>query len=309
MADGARPPHDRDHPHDSRLDTMHDLNAAFARCARLIAQADGLLITAGAGLGVDSGLPDFRGSEGMWQAYPALGKAGMHFQEIANPAAFLARPRLAWGFYGHRLKLYRETRPGPAFGMLRRIARHVPQGAFVFTSNVDGQFQKAGFDERRIVECHGSIHHLQCMQPCSAATWSADGFEPNVDAAACTLIGAPPRCPGCGALARPNILMFGDWDWIEERSQAQRTRLAAWRRTVDRLVVIEIGAGTAIPSVRLFGENQDAPIIRINLREAYAAPGIGVALPLTATEAMLGIADALSAQRREKPSSGSRPSA
>ena len=50
---------------------MHDLNADFIRCARLIAEADGLLVTAGAGLGVDSGLPVFRGNEGMWQAYPA----------------------------------------------------------------------------------------------------------------------------------------------------------------------------------------------------------------------------------------------
>ncbi|ENO85277.1 SIR2 family NAD-dependent protein deacylase [Thauera linaloolentis] len=277
---------------------MHDLNTAFARCARLIAQADGLLVTAGAGLGVDSGLPDFRGSEGMWQAYPALGKAGIHFREIANPAAFLARPRLAWGFYGHRLRLYRETCPGAAFGMLRNIARHVPQGAFVFTSNVDGQFQKAGFDERRIVECHGSIHHLQCIRPCTATIWSADGFEPDIDADACKLIGAPPRCPSCGALARPNILMFGDWDWIEARTQAQRARLDTWRRTVDRLLVIEIGAGTAVPSVRIFGESQGAPIIRINLREAQTTSDSGVALPLTATEAMLGITHALATGRQ-----------
>ena len=98
---------------------MHDLNANFARCAKLIAAADGLLITAGAGIGVYSGLPDFRGNEGMWKAYPALGRRRMNFQDIANPEAFRALPRLAWGFYGHRLALYRQTRPGPAFGMLK----------------------------------------------------------------------------------------------------------------------------------------------------------------------------------------------
>ncbi|WP_068635115.1 SIR2 family NAD-dependent protein deacylase [Thauera butanivorans] len=272
---------------------MHDPNAGFIRCARLIAQADGLLITAGAGLGVDSGLPDFRGDEGMWQAYPALGKARMHFQEIANPAAFRARPRLAWGFYGHRLALYRQTRPGPAFGMLRDIARHLRRGAFVFTSNVDGQFQKAGFDADRIVECHGSIHHLQCMEPCSAAIWPAGDFSPEIDADACELLNAPPLCPRCSALARPNILMFGDWGWLEDRSEAQQARLDAWRHTVERLVVIEIGAGTAIPSVRLFGEHQGAPIIRINLREAGTTSGKGVCLPLRAGEAMNGIVDAL----------------
>ena len=71
--------------------------------AVLISQADGLLITAGAGMGIDSGLPDFRGDNGFWKAYPALGKLGMHFSEVASPAAFKNRPEIAWGFYGHRL--------------------------------------------------------------------------------------------------------------------------------------------------------------------------------------------------------------
>jgi NAD-dependent SIR2 family protein deacetylase len=177
--------------------------------------------------------------------------------------------------------------------MLLDIARHLPDGAFVFTSNVDGQFQKAGFDARRIVECHGSIHHLQCMNACDGRIWSADGFQPEIDVDACELTNALPSCPGCGGLARPNILMFGDWDWIERRAQAQQTRLAAWQRRVDRLLVIEIGAGTAVPSVRLFGEHLGVPIIRINLREAGTAHEPGVSLPLTATEAMLGITRAL----------------
>ncbi|MFT3758407.1 SIR2 family NAD-dependent protein deacylase [Thauera sp.] len=272
---------------------MHDLNADFIRCARLIAEADGLLVTAGAGLGVDSGLPDFRGNEGMWRAYPALGKARMQFQEIANPAAFHDQPRLAWGFYGHRLALYRQTQPGAAFDMLREIARHLPHGTFVFTSNVDGQFQKAGFDPDRIVECHGSIHHLQCLEPCSSAIWPAGDFAPEVDADACELLNTFPSCPRCGALARPNILMFGDWGWIEDRSAAQQARLDAWRHTVERLIVIEIGAGTAIPSVRLFGERQGAPLIRINLREAGMTSGTKVCLPLRGSEAMNGIVNAL----------------
>ena len=57
-------------------------------CAELFGQADGLPITAGAGMGVDSGLPDFRGSEGFWQAYPALGRSCIAFERIATPAAF-----------------------------------------------------------------------------------------------------------------------------------------------------------------------------------------------------------------------------
>ena len=74
---------------------------AARRAAQVISEADGLLITAGAGMGVDSGLPDFRGDSGFWQAYPALAKAKLRFHEIASPATFANDPALAWGSYGH----------------------------------------------------------------------------------------------------------------------------------------------------------------------------------------------------------------
>ena len=113
------------------------------RAASFIANADALLICAGAGMGVDSGLPDFRGEGGFWTVYPALGRERIEFENIANPNAFRADPIQAWGFYGHRLKLYRETTPHDGFRILKEIAEKLPHGAFVFTSNVDGHFRKA----------------------------------------------------------------------------------------------------------------------------------------------------------------------
>ncbi len=62
-------------------------------------------------MGVDSGLPDFRGAEGFWRAYPVMAKLGLSFEEMANPAWFQTDPHLAWAFYGHRLNLYRRTQP------------------------------------------------------------------------------------------------------------------------------------------------------------------------------------------------------
>ena len=261
--------------------------------AQLLNEAGALLVCAGAGMGVDSGLPDFRGTSGFWQAYPALAQAGIAFHDIANPASFETDPPLAWGFYGHRLALYRETSPHAGFAILRRFAASVPGGAFVFTSNVDGQFQRAGFDDKRIVECHGSIHHLQCSLPCSDAVWTADGLHPEVDVAACRLRSPLPRCPRCGSLARPNILMFNDGAWVEARTEAQFERLRAWRRSrqggVDKLVVIELGAGLAIPSVRRMSEAQGVPIIRINPRDAHLDGHPGVAISLTAGEALAAL--------------------
>jgi NAD-dependent SIR2 family protein deacetylase len=249
----------------------------YERAVDWLREADGLLITAGAGMGVDSGLPDFRGNEGMWAAYPALGEAKIPFESIANPEAFAKNPALAWGFYGHRLALYRQTTPHAGFAILRRWVRRMPQGAFVFTSNVDGQFQKAGFPEESVAECHGSIQFLQCTQPCSSDIWPADGFVPQVDHRSCRLLGDFPRCR-CGALARPNVLMFDDWGWLESRERRQRTRLDAWLGGGRRRVVVELGAGSSLPTVRRFSERHGPRVIRINPREPELDPARGVGL-------------------------------
>jgi len=263
------------------------LEAAIAAATALLRAADGLLIGAGAGMGVDSGLPDFRGDHGFWRAYPPLAAAGIRFVEIANPDRFESDPTLAWGFYGHRLALYRATVPHAGFAVLRELGARLPHGAFVFTSNVDGQFGRAGFADERIVECHGSIHHLQCTRPCGAAIWPADAVAPVVDAATCRMAAPLPRCPHCGALARPNILMFGDGRWVDARTATQYDRLDTWRRRVGRLVVVELGAGTDVPSVRRMVEAQRAPLIRINPRAPDVAPGRGVGLPLGALDALV----------------------
>lgn len=270
-----------------------EMHARVQRAAAIIGQADALIVTAGAGMGVDSGLPDFRGPEGFWGAYPALGRAGISFEDIANPQAFEDDPYLAWGFYGHRLNLYRATEPHEGFRILRDIADKLPHGAFVFTSNVDGQFEKAGFDEERIVECHGSIHHLQCMKNCFEYTWSAAGFRPKVDEQSCRITSALPVCPLCRSLARPNILMFGDWSWMRARTYQQQLQFRRWRQEVARPVVIEIGAGTAIPSVRVFGEEQGCPLIRINKREWQVSRSCDVGLPLGGLEGLSGIAHSM----------------
>ena len=262
----------------------HYESLSFA--AALLDAADGLLITAGAGLGVDSGLPDFRGDDGFWKAYPPLASAGIRFVEIASPASFERTPELAWGFYGHRLQLYRDTVPHEGYAILREIAAQKDHGAFVFTSNVDGQFQKAGFEPNRIVECHGSLHHLQCSRPCAPAIWPATALSPVVDLATCQMTSPMPTCPTCGRLARPNVLMFNDSEWASDRTDLQRFRLDRWLSVVRRLVVIELGAGTAIPSVRRMGEHLGAPLIRVNPRESAVSHANQVALPFGALEGL-----------------------
>ena len=262
--------------------------------AAAIHSADAVLITAGAGMGVDSGLPDFRGDKGFWKAYPPFERLGVSFVDMANPAWFARDPELAWGFYGHRLGLYRATAPHRGFGILGRWAEGLKFGSFVFTSNVDGHFQKAGFDPDRVIECHGSISHLQCSDPCSTEIWSADELEVEVDIDSFRAVSALPECPRCGAVARPNVLMFGDWHWIPARTAAQERRFSTGLASAagPRLVIVELGAGSAVPTVRMTSEQiasrSGATLVRINPREPQVRHGhIGIAAnALEALEAM-----------------------
>ncbi len=266
----------------------------FQQLAKIIQKADFLIITAGAGIGVDSGLPDFRGVEGFWRAYPYAKKLGVHFEELANPIWFEKNPHLAWAFYGHRLNLYRNTTPHSGFKILLNIAKS-KQDYFVITSNVDGQFQKAGFNEDKIDEIHGSIHYLQCIDyNCPSGIWSAKDTKVEVDMQSFRAKEPLPHCPQCLQIARPNILMFSDFAWKSKREQKQRANLQQFLTSNAHKngVIIELGAGKAVPTIRYLSEelaqNLDATLIRINPRD-YEAPKGAFSISLGAKEALENI--------------------
>ena len=252
---------------------------ALDRAARAIATADALLIGAGAGMGVDSGLPDFRGKDGFWQAYPPYQRLGLDFVALANPRWFAEIPvwpgvstGTGWASIGKRFRTRgsRSSTAGPS---------RMNRGAFIFTSNVDGQFQRAGFDPERIVEVHGSFDGMQCTRECGVGIFPGVPFDVDIDPESMRAIHPLPSCPRCGALARPNILMFGDWGWDSARTDIQMHRLNVWIDSLDdaRLVVIECGAGQAVPTVRIACENIAArfggTLVRINPREPDVPAG------------------------------------
>ncbi len=274
-----------------------DLAAAFSEGAAFLAAAQAMVVTAGAGMGVDSGLPDFRGDTGFWHAYPLYERLGINFVDAANPDHFEHDPAFGWGFYGHRTNLYRDTVPHAGFALLLEWAARYRLDLFVATSNVDGQFQKAGFAEESILEFHGSIHHLQCTRPCSERIWdNRETFRIDETTMRSDHV---PLCPRCGSAARPNILMFGDYAWLEERTRRQQERFRQFlsRQSGKRIVVVELGAGTAIPTVRAASERigalSGARVIRINPREPQIQRPHH-SLPCGALEGLSGIEAALS---------------
>ncbi|ADR19159.1 SIR2 family NAD-dependent protein deacylase [Calditerrivibrio nitroreducens] len=263
-----------------------------------IKKADIFVFTAGAGIGVDSGLPDFRGDRGFWRAYPMYEKLGLSFVDCANPIHFESDPYFGWGFYGHRLNMYRETTPNKGFNILLKWGKEIAKEYFVVTSNVDGQFQKAGFEEEKVYEIHGSIHYLQCVGPCCDEIWfNNEIIEIDIDSMRAKNI---PSCKHCNKVARPNILMFGDYSWLSHRSNHQRILFEEFlRRNSDkRIVVIEIGAGTAIPSIRYTGERiisrYNAFLIRINPREYYTSDENAIGIPSSGLKALESLDNILS---------------
>ena len=260
------------------------------RAKDLLSESDAIFITAGAGMGVDSGLPDFRGVEGFWNAYPKAKELGLKFEEMANPEWFESDPKLAWAFYGHRLHLYRDTVPHEGFNKLLDLSNTKKYGSFVFTSNVDGQFQKTGFKEEQMMECHGSIHELQCIDNCQGMLWPSDDTSIEIEEGFRAKEPLP-SCPFCGEIARPNILMFGDYGWEYARTDGQRDRLVKWMDKLEaegaKLAIVEIGAGTAVPTVRntsdQIAKRFGVPVIRINPRESF---GADIELPMGAEEAI-----------------------
>jgi NAD-dependent SIR2 family protein deacetylase len=268
-----------------------------ARAAEVLAAADAIVVAAGAGMGVDSGLPDFRGDDGFWNAYPPYRDLQVTFTDMASPAAFHRDPRLAWGFYGHRRALYRATLPHDGFGLVSRWLDDAPEGGFVVTSNVDGHFHAADYDPEAIWEVHGTLRLDQCLGQCGAEPFGA-GPDIDVDETTMRAVGSLPSCPACGGLARPNVLMFGDGGFDPVLTDAQERRFAGFLHDIGggSIVVLEVGAGTAVPTIRRIGQylvhQHGAKVLRINPREADGAPGV---LPIAAgaVEALEAIHEAL----------------
>jgi len=263
----------------------YDLPAIIEKASGAIAEADALFALSGAGMSVDAGLPDFRGPNGLWSDLEASRRFG-------RPSAFVTDAKAAWGFYGDRLARAQATVPHDGYRVLNAIASSKRLGGFILTSNVDGLHRKSGWPSERLNECHGRLNEAQCSRPCTREVWSITPSSCEVRDG--RLASPLPCCPRCGAVARPAINFFGDDAWIDDEVKAADGRLATWLHSVQgaKVVVIEVGAGTKLPFIRrnaeIIAAELRVPVIRINLHEALAGPGV-IPINLGAAEALAAI--------------------
>jgi len=111
------------------------------------------MILTGAGVSAESGVPTFRGKDGLWRSFRA--------EELATPYAFQADPRLVWEWYSWRRELIAPLEPNPAHRMIARFEEHFLQFTLI-TQNIDGLHQKAG--SRNVIELHGNIWRMRCTR-------------------------------------------------------------------------------------------------------------------------------------------------
>ena len=243
--------------------------------------ANALVINTGAGMGVDSGLADYRGNGGQWGQVESDTEKSIF--EVVNPQAFVENPAYSWGLFGQRIKEYAETKPHNGFAILRNWIEIYHLDYFCLTSNIDGHFQKSGFAEENVRELHGTLAYFQSSQPdLTKEVWknelSGDEILENV------ANGIFPTCPNSEIKARPNVYMFRDDTYINTKSKEQENRFQAFldRNKGKNILVFEIGSGPHVQTVRvktrMLKTEYGANIVRINPKDyTIKTPHIGIA--------------------------------
>jgi NAD-dependent deacetylase len=251
------------------------------RLTRRLANASAVTVLTGAGVSAASGVPTFRGNDGLWSNF--------RVEDLATPEAFSQDPGLVWKWYAWRRELVAACRPNRAHQVLAAWSRRYPAFTLV-TQNVDGLHERAG--TRNVVRFHGSLWDLSCWKRCggSPSRWTDETvpFSEN-----------PPRCPWCGGLARPAVVWFGEAidPEVLERSLA----------ALECDVCLVVGtSGVVYPAAGLADEAQrrGAYTVEINPEPTDASPRFDLAIQGVAEEVL----DRLDCALREgaASSSGSR---
>lgn len=260
----------------------------LSEAKKLISNADAIAIFAGAGMSVDSGLDSFRGNNGLWTASIPIEGVEYNYLDLMTHQAFDENPIDAWKFIIRLKEKFEQTNPHEGYYHLLELLRD--KDYFIVSSNIDDQFLKAGFDENKILEIHGSINFMQCMDILEREIWltpDMNSYELRLDHL--------PRCPNCGGHCRPNILLFGDWFWISIRSVHQQLRFQKWSSEIKaskkKIVALEIGAGKTIPSIRKASETfaKECPLIRVNTMDYEIKAANHLSIQMGAKDFLLSI--------------------
>ncbi len=225
-----------------------------------------VVVLTGAGISAESGVPTFRGKDGLWKTYRA--------QDLATPEAFERDPKTVWEWYDYRRQIVATKRPNPAHVALAELDEKIPHFQLI-TQNVDGLHLEAG--ARRVIELHGNLFRVRCT---AEGTVFEDREVPLKE--------IPPHCR-CGALLRPDVVWFGEpipHDLLERSFEA--CRHASLMLVVGTSAVVQPAA-----SMPLLARQAGAPVVEINPEETPITPFADISLRGRAGEIVPELATSL----------------
>ena len=213
------------------MDFSTDTIAAFDPAKKI-------LVLTGAGISAESGVPTFRGADGLWQQYRA--------EELATPDAFAANPQLVWEWYDWRRGIINKAEPNAGHLAIAEMERIFPLFSLI-TQNVDGLHRRAG--NKKIIEIHGNLWQLRCVR---------DGRVREDLSVPLPVI--PPLCE-CGALLRPQVVWFGET--LDQGDLAQAYTLI---EACDLLLVVGTSAVVQpVASFPVIAKQAGAVVIEVNM--------------------------------------------
>jgi NAD-dependent deacetylase len=251
------------------------------RLAARLRLARRVTVVTGAGVSAASGIPTFRGSQGLWKSFRP--------EELATPEAFARDPESVWEWYAWRRELVARAKPNRAHEVLAAWSRRFPDFRLI-TQNVDGLHERAG--TANVVRYHGSLWEVGCRDACRAAPrrWSDERVPfPEM----------PPRCPHCHGLLRPGVVWFGEAIDPEVHERA----LAA----LDCDVCLVVGTSSVVyPAAGLSAEasRRGAFTAEINPETTDASGRVDVAIAQPAETALDEVDRLLSSPARPGRGSG-----
>ena len=222
------------------------------RARDLITRARSVFVLTGAGISAESGIPTFRGTDGLWRNYSAT--------DLATPEAFRKNPNLVWEWYHWRQRIILQAQPNPGHHAVAQLEKHTDR-FLLLTQNVDDLHRRAG--SQNVLELHGNIFRTRCLSCGVIQTHSPpDTEDSNL-----------PRC-ACGGLLRPDVVWFGE----SIPQDIWHTALAFLKDTDVAIVCGTSGVVWPAASIPEIARHERARTIEINLEATAISQMVDISL-------------------------------
>ena len=230
----------------------------FELIADKLKNAKKIVFVTGAGISQESGIPTFRGTDGLWRKYDPM--------QLATIDAFYDDPKLVWEWYEDRRKNILQAKPNPGHFAIAELEKY--KKVTVLTQNIDGLHQRSG--STKVLELHGSIIRIKC---------SVCNFKDNIPTSFDEL---PPKCSSCNNILRPDVVWFG-----ESLPQDVWNQAIFEAKSCDVMII----AGTSLVvspanTLPVYAKQNNALLVEVNPEETIMSSEMDLSLKMTSAKAL-----------------------